>query len=117
MSNYARLAFTDGVRRVQAEHGAELPASRRIGAPDGSDRFGERESAFIERLDGCYLATVGETGWPYVQFRGGPPGFLHVLDEHTLGFAVVRGNRQYITTGNLRTDYRVAMFFLDHARQ
>jgi predicted pyridoxine 5'-phosphate oxidase superfamily flavin-nucleotide-binding protein len=60
---------------------------------------------------------VGETGWPYIQFRGGPPGFVHVLDEHTLGYLDVRGNRQYITTGNVRADDRVALFFIDHARQ
>jgi len=117
MSSYARLAFTDSVRQVQAEYGSEQANSRRLDAADGSDRLGEFEAAFLERRDGFYLATVGETGWPYLQFRGGPAGFLQVLDERTLGYAVVRGNRQYITLGNLRAENRVALFFMDYARR
>ncbi|CAM5323404.1 hypothetical protein SMICM304S_03243 [Streptomyces microflavus] len=60
---------------------------------------------------------MGETGWPYIQFKGGPQGFVHVLDPYTLAFLDVRGNRQYVTTGNVRGDDRVALFFIDHARQ
>ncbi|MBC3992203.1 pyridoxamine 5'-phosphate oxidase family protein, partial [Streptomyces sp. AC563] len=75
------------------------------------------EAAFIASRDGFYLGSVSETGWPYVQYRGGPPGFLHVLDEGTLGYADVRGNRQYISTGNVRADGRVALFLMDYARQ
>ena len=67
--------------------------------------------------DGFYLATVSETGWPYVQFRGGPPGFLRVLDETTLGYADLRGNRQYVTVGNAQANDRVSLFLMDYAHQ
>lgn len=121
MSRYAQLAFTDPVREVQAEQGSAAAMARML-APHGSDTagpdvLGPAEAAFLTERDGVYLATVGATGWPYVQHRGGPPGFLHVLDEHTLGFLDVRGNRQYISTGNLRHDDRVAVFAMDHAHQ
>lgn len=117
MSRYARLAFTETVRRVQQEEGTRPPHHRDLGAAVGRepDPLGAREIGFIADRDGLYLASIGETGWPYVQFRGGPPGFVHVLDEHRLAYADVRGNRQYITSGNLRTDDRVALFFMDYA--
>lgn len=116
MSRYAELAFTDTVREVQAEQGSATAVGRML---DGTalDAIGPDEAAFLTARDGVYLATVGETGWPYVQYRGGPPGFLHVLDAHTLGFADVRGNRQYISTGNLRGDDRVALFAMDYAHR
>lgn len=113
MSRYAQLAFTDAVRQVQAEQGSAIAAGRRMDG-DGVDVLGPEESAFLSARDGVYLATVGETGWPYVQYRGGPPGFLHVLDAHTLGFADVRGNRQYISAGNLRGEERVSLFAMDY---
>lgn len=118
MSRYARVAFTETVQEMQREQGSR-PGGRALGSAVGlhRDPLGERETGFIRARDGFYLATVSETGWPYVQFRGGPAGFTHVLDEHTLGYADVRGNRQYITHGNLRTDDRVALFFMDYARR
>lgn len=78
------------------------------------DRFGAAEAAFIAERDTFYMATVGENGWPYVQHRGGPPGFLRVLDEKTLGFADFRGNRQYISVGNLGADDRVSLILMDY---
>ncbi|MFE1321249.1 pyridoxamine 5'-phosphate oxidase family protein [Kitasatospora phosalacinea] len=132
MSRYDRLAHTPAVRRLQQELGSAAAAARLLRAPaatattaattdppdDHPEPFGAAEAAFVRRLDGFLFATVNENGWPYVQFRGGPPGFVHVLDPHTLGYLDVRGNRQYLTTGNLRGgDGRVALFFLDHARQ
>ncbi|WP_231904768.1 pyridoxamine 5'-phosphate oxidase family protein [Saccharothrix espanaensis] len=81
------------------------------------DRIGPDEAAFIAERDSFYVATVGTTGWPYIQHRGGAPGFLRVLDEHTLGFADFRGNRQYITRGNLDHDDRVALFLMDYANR
>ncbi len=116
MSRYAQLAFTYGVREVQAEQGSAAAMGRML-AGSGPDALGPAEAAFLAERDGVYLATVGATGWPYVQHRGGPPGFLHVLDEHTLGFVDVRGNRQYISTGNLRHDDHVAVFAMDYAHQ
>lgn len=116
MSRYAQLAFTDPVREVQAEQGSAAAMARMLDDVP-LDVLGPAEAAFLSERDGVYLATVGATGWPYVQHRGGPPGFLHVLDEHTLGFVDVRGNRQYVSTGNLRHDDRVAVFAMDHAHQ
>ncbi|WP_319949573.1 pyridoxamine 5'-phosphate oxidase family protein [Streptomyces halobius] len=84
---------------------------------DAPEPLAADEAAFIEARDGFYLASVSETGWPYVQFKGGAPGFLHVLDERTIGYADVRGNRQYISTGNVRADGRVALFFMDYPQQ
>jgi len=81
------------------------------------DRFGEDEAAFIAARDSFYMATVAENGWPYVQHRGGPPGFLRLIDERTLAFADFRGNRQYISLGNLRANDRAALFLMDYARQ
>lgn len=118
MSRYAHLAYTPTVRQVQHEMGSGIAAGRRLREPGAApEPLTAAEATFIRSLDGFLLATVGETGWPYVQFRGGPPGFVHVLDDSRIGFADVGGNRQYITTGNVRTDDRVALFFIDHARQ
>ena len=79
--------------------------------------LGPPEEAFIEARDSFYLGTVGESGWPYVQHRGGPVGFLKVLDPHTIGFADYTGNRQYISTGNLAGDDRVSLFLMDYPNQ
>ncbi|WP_406208266.1 pyridoxamine 5'-phosphate oxidase family protein [Kitasatospora sp. NBC_01560] len=118
MSRYDQLAYTASVRRVQQEMGSAAAADRRLKQPAGeAEPLTGSEAAFIRSLDGFLFASVGETGWPYIQFRGGPRGFVHVLDERTLGYLDVRGNRQYITTGNVRGDDRVALFFIDHGRR
>lgn len=112
-SNYTKLMFTDAVRRAQERYGS--------GAVDASrpedDRLSEGEREFVAARDGFYMASVGENGWPYVQFRGGPPGFVKVLDDRTIGYADFRGNRQYVSMGRLRRDGRVALFFMDYARR
>jgi uncharacterized protein len=77
----------------------------------------EREAAFIEARDSFYLATVSETGWPYVQHRGGPLGFVRRVDDKTIGWADFADNRQYVSTGNAATDDRVAMIFMDYPHQ
>ncbi|GGQ79505.1 pyridoxamine 5-phosphate oxidase [Kitasatospora griseola] len=118
MSRYDLLASTPAVRRVQQELGSAAAAGRRLREPAGEpEPLTGAAAAFIRSLDGFLVGTVNENGWPYLQYRGGPPGFVHVLDEHTVGYLDVRGNRQYLTTGNLRADDRVSLFFLDHARQ
>ena len=118
MSRFDQLAYTSAVRRVQQEMGSAAAGDRRLREPAGeAEPLTRAEAGFISGLDGFLFASVGETGWPYIQFRGGPPGFVHVLDESTLAYLDVRGNRQYITTGNVRGDDRVALFFIDHARQ
>ena len=91
---YADIAFTETVKSIQKDMGSHrLYASANRG-PDYNDRLGPSEVKFIAERDSFYIASVSETGWPYVQFRGGPPGFLRTLDERTLGFADFRGNRQ-----------------------
>lgn len=116
-SRYAQLAFTPGVRRHQREHGSDRAYRRAVEGPAIPDRIGPDERLFIGERDSFYIATVSETGWPYIQHRGGPRGFLRVLDEYTLGFADFRGNRQYITRGNLDHDDRVSLFLMDYGNQ
>ncbi|WP_431235315.1 pyridoxamine 5'-phosphate oxidase family protein [Mycolicibacterium psychrotolerans] len=118
--HYASIAFTDDVRAVQSEHGSDSFYGRKIvagKAAPGSDPLTEDEKDYLSERDGFYLASVSETGWPYVQFRGGKPGFIHVVDEHTIGWADFRGNLQYISTGNMTGDDRVAIIVLDYAHQ
>ncbi|MET7874205.1 pyridoxamine 5'-phosphate oxidase family protein [Streptomyces cyaneofuscatus] len=118
MSRFNQLAQTTTVRQVQEEMGSASAAGRRLREQvEEPQPLDARSAEFIRSLDGFLFASVGETGWPYIQFKGGPPGFVHVLDENTLGLLDVRGNRQYVTTGNVRGDDRVALFFIDHARQ
>lgn len=135
--DYYAIAFTSAVRDAQVQYGSRAAQDRLhqvTGADDGPtidpphfgtpvrarmphDPLGEAERAFIAEQDGFYLATVSQSGWPYVQFRGGPAGFVTTPDEHTLAWPDFRGNRQYVTTGNLDGESRVAMIFLDYARQ
>ena len=110
------IAVTPSVRAVQARMGADHLWQDFKGHRE-SDRFGENEAAFIAGRDSFYMATVSETGWPYVQHRGGPPGFLALIDERTLAFADYRGNRQYISTGNLAADGRACLFLMDYPRR
>jgi uncharacterized protein len=81
------------------------------------DALGPDEAAFIAARDSFYLGTVNEEGWPYIQHRGGPAGFLQVLAPHTLAFADLRGNRQLLSTGNLGHDPRVSLFLMDYVRR
>lgn len=111
---FAEIAFTPQVRAVQEEQGSRERYARLDGGAPNHDRLGAREAAFIAARDSFYLATVGETGWPQLQHRGGPPGFVRILGERLIGFADFRGNRQYITVGNLATNDRVALFFMDY---
>jgi predicted pyridoxine 5'-phosphate oxidase superfamily flavin-nucleotide-binding protein len=114
---FLEIAATPAVQAAQAEHGSRQAYARMEGGPPVHDRLDDEEVAFITARDSVVMATVSETGWPYVQHRGGPPGFLKVLDERTLGFADYRGNRQYISLGNARGNDRVALLLIDHARR
>jgi len=107
------IAMTPSVRAVQAQKGADRIWQHFKGHRE-FHRFTENEAAFIAERDSFYMATVSETGWPYVQHRGGPRGFLKVVDEKTLAFADYRGNRQYISTGNLAADDRACLFLMDY---
>jgi len=110
------IASTPSVRAAQASMGADHLWQDFKGHRE-FDRFTENETAFIAERDSFYLATVSETGWPYVQHRGGPRGFLKVVDDRTLAFADYRGNRQYISTGNLATNQRASLFLMDYAHR
>ena len=110
------IAATPSVKAAQAANGAADLWSDFAGER-AFDRFGENEIAFIAARDSFYMATVSETGWPYVQHRGGPQGFLKVLDERTLGMADFRGNRQYISVGNLAANDRAALILVDYPRR
>ena len=112
---FAEIAFTPNVRAAQARHGSATGYEKFL-SPDvsGGAALGPDEAAFIEARDGFYQATVSETGWPYVQFRGGPKGFLRVLDARTIGYADYRGNRQYVSLGNLAGDNRISLILMDY---
>jgi predicted pyridoxine 5'-phosphate oxidase superfamily flavin-nucleotide-binding protein len=107
------IASTPSVRAAQEANGAgEYWAG--FHGDRAFDRFTQAEAAFIAERDSLYLATVSESGWPYVQHRGGPPGFIRILDDKTLAIPDFRGNRQYISAGNLAADDRAALFLMDY---
>lgn len=114
---YAEIAFTPAVRAEQERLGSRAMYARSEGGDPFNDVLGEAETAFIATRDSFYLGSVSETGWPYIQHRGGPEGFLKVLGPRQLGFADFRGNRQYVTLGNLKGDDRVSLFLMDYARR
>jgi uncharacterized protein len=114
---FSSLTFTDNVAQVQREMGSRPANEKLTERGPANDTLGPDERFFIAARDGFYLATVGATGWPYLQFRGGPTGFLDIRDDHTLAYADVTGNRQYITTGNLRSNHHAALFFMDYPNQ
>ncbi len=111
---YAELAFTETIRKLQEIDGSRQSYARMEAGEDSHNVLSEREAAFIGMRDSYYMATVSETGWPYIQHRGGPKGFVQVIDEHTLGVPDFSGNRQFVTVGNLQHDGRVSLFFMDY---
>ncbi|CAH0125811.1 pyridoxamine 5'-phosphate oxidase family protein [Roseomonas sp. CECT 9278] len=114
---FMNLVFTPQVQAEQERYGSRAGYARFDRGEQHADRLGPEEAAFIGARDSFYMATVGATGWPYMQHRGGPEGFVRVLDETTLGFADFRGNRQYVSLGNLAGDDRAAFFFMDYANR
>ena len=110
------IAITPSVRAAQAKMGADRLWQNFAGRR-AFDRFTDNEAAYIARRDSFYIATVSETGWPYVQHRGGPAGFLKMIDDRTLAFADYSGNRQYISTGNLASSDRACLFLMDYPQQ
>lgn len=107
------LTFTPSVKRAQEHFGTRSNYERFEGGEPDFHGLTEEEADYITRRDSFYLATVGENGQPYVQFRGGPVGFLKVLDPNTLGYADFGGNLQYISTGNLSVNDRAALILMD----
>lgn len=115
MSN-SDLVFTSAARRAQAERGSARAYADKIAA-GFPDRVTPELAAFIAEQDTAFLGTASADGAPYIQHRGGPKGFIKVVDEHTLGFADYRGNRQYITLGNLSENDRAYLFLIDFSRR
>ena len=113
MQHFGDIMFTETVKAEQARMGSREGYAKMTARP-APEGLSEREADFIAARDSFYLASVTETGWPYVQHRGGPKGFLRVLGPTTLGFADYRGNKQYVSTGNFKTDDRAALFLMDY---
>jgi len=111
---FTELAFTPAVKAAQTLYGSRERMQRLERAGNRADELTEDEQAFIEARDSFYQATVSESGWPYVQFRGGPAGFLKVIDSRTIGYADFGGNTQYLSVGNLNADARIALILMDY---
>ena len=111
---FAELAFTTIVKEQQSRHGSRRQYERVENSGNLDNRLGPDEQEFIRNLDGFYMASISESGWPYIQFRGGPKGFLQIINDRTLGFADLRGNKQYISTGNLLHNDRIALFLMNY---
>jgi predicted pyridoxine 5'-phosphate oxidase superfamily flavin-nucleotide-binding protein len=111
------VAFSPAVKAVQMRRGSRAGYARMEERGGWSDRITPELAAFIAARDSFYLGTASADGQPYIQHRGGPKGFLRVLDDRTLGIADYRGNRQYITTGNLAENDRAFLFLMDYANR
>jgi len=116
-SAFADITFTPSVKAAQSQYGSRERNSRFELATDARNQLTEQEIEFIAQRDSFYQATVSESGWPYVQHRGGPVGFLKVLDGRTLGFADFRGNVQYLSVGNLQANNRISLILMDYANR
>jgi hypothetical protein len=111
------VAFTPTVKAIQAERGSRAGYAKMEGKGGCRTAISADLASFLGEVRSFYLATTNAEGQPYVQHRGGPPGFLRVIDQHTLGFADYKGNRQYITTGNLADNPRAFIFIMDYAQR
>lgn len=111
---FLKTMFGPNARALQEADGSRASYARMEAQAGESDILTERELAFIAERDSFYLASLSEEGWPYVQHRGGSAGFLRQISGNRLGFADYRGNRQYISTGNLAADDRVSLFLMDY---
>ena len=110
--NFSTFAFTDSVKKAQTHYGSREQQARVEQQPNHFT-ISMNEAEFIQSRDGFYLSTTGDNGWPYMQFRGGPKGFLKILGPRTLGFADFRGNQQYISTGNVTGQKKALLFLVD----
>ncbi len=108
------IAFTDTVKKIQKRKGSRDTYAHMEQRGSWQDTVTKQLADFIAERDSFYMATVGSEGQPYIQHRGGPKGFLKVIDDHTLGFADFVGNRQYISYGNLEENNKVCLFFMDY---
>lgn len=116
-SSYLKLTLTDNVKAIQTDKGSRQLYQNIEQAAHENNLLTEKESNFIKERDSFYIASVSETGWPYVQHRGGKKGFLQVLSKTTIGFANYHGNKQYISQGNFVGNDKVAMILMDYTQQ
>jgi hypothetical protein len=111
---FADIAFTDSVKATQSAYGSREHNDRLQAKFGPNDRLGPKEARFIAERDTFYMATVGESGWPYVQHRGGPTGFVKVCNDQRIAYADFRGNTQLISVGNTSVDDRVSLILMDY---
>ena len=114
---FADIAFTPAVQALQARHGSRAQVARMQAHGGPNQALGPRETDFLDAADSFYLATVSETGWPYVQHRGGPRGFIKRVSPTRIAFADFRGNLQYVSAGNAAGDGRVSIIVMDYANR
>lgn len=117
MRRFFEIAFTPDVKAAQEQKGSRARYAGLEVGDDAPDALGEDEATFLSERDSFYMASVGSSGWPYIQHRGGPKGFVKILGEHTIAFADLRGNRQYVSVGNIAKEDRVALIFVDYPRR
>ncbi|MEM7333335.1 MAG: pyridoxamine 5'-phosphate oxidase family protein [Chloroflexota bacterium] len=115
--NFTSLTFTDSVKEMQRQFGSRASYDKMAAQIGERYLLTEQERAFIQYQDGFYLSSANEYGWPYVQYRGGAKGFLKVINEKTLAYADFRGNKQYISMGNLNENKKVMLFLMNYATQ
>jgi predicted pyridoxine 5'-phosphate oxidase superfamily flavin-nucleotide-binding protein len=111
---FAEIMFTDSVKAAQEAYGSRARLDRFTKMAGPNDELTDREAGFIEQRDTFYIATVNEDGWPYVQHRGGPPGFLRVIGPKCLAYADFRGNTQLVSVGNVASNDRVSLILMDY---
>ena len=111
--NYAKLAFTESIKKLQEQHGSRSNYER-MEKFTSTEGLTQREIQLIAQRDSFYTASLGENEFPYIQHRGGPKGFLKVLDPNTLGFLDFSGNMQYISVGNIQTNNKVSLILVDY---
>ena len=114
--SFGSLVFTPTIKAMQERYGSRPAYAKREASAFVAEPIGPSEAQFLAECDSFYMASVGESGWPYVQHRGGPKGFLKVIDDRTIAFADYRGNKQYISSGNFMTEDRVALILVDYDR-
>lgn len=117
MNPYFEIAFTPAVKALQERGGSRSAYAKQDARVGGNHRLRPEDMDYIAERDGFYIASVSETGWPYMQFRGGPPGFARTPDPHTIVWPDFRGNQQFMTAGNVLGNDRVSLFFMDYVGQ
>lgn len=113
-TKFLEIAFTDSVRNAQKHY---FGSAQPVAGESAPDALTDDETQFIQTRDSFYMATVSETGWPYMQHRGGQPGFLRVINPSQLAFADYKGNRQMLSTGNVAVNDRVCLFLMDYPQR